>query len=46
MNLPTASEAEIQELGGEPLEGSGFTDEKPSSAFEPFEQRAAEGSGQ
>lgn len=46
MNLPNPTEPEIQELGGEPLEGSGFESERPSSAFEPFKQRAEEGSGQ
>ena len=46
MNLPTASEAEIQELGGEPLEGSGFENERSSSAFEQREQRTEEGIGQ
>ncbi len=46
MNLANTSEAEIQALGGEPLEGSGFESEKPSSAFEPREQAGEEGSAQ
>jgi hypothetical protein len=46
MLLPNSSEAEILVLGGEPLEGSGFENEAPSSAFEPFEQQVEEGSGQ
>ena len=46
MNLPNSPESEIQALGGEPLEGSGFENERPSSAFEPVEQRVEEGSGQ
>ena len=44
MNLPNTSEPEIQALGGEPLEGSGFEGEKPSSAFEPFELNTEESS--
>ena len=43
MNLPNTSEPEIRELGGEPLEESGLENERPSSAFEPFEQRVEEG---
>ena len=46
MQLPNTSEPEIQELGGEPLEGSGFENEKPSSAFEPFERAGKEDSAQ
>ena len=46
MNPPNTSEPETQELGGEPLEGSGFENESPSSAFTPFEQTVEEGSGQ
>ncbi len=45
MNLPKTSEPEIQARGGEPLEGSGFENESPSSAFEPFEQQVEEASG-
>lgn len=44
MNLPNASEPEIQAVGGEPLDGSGFENEKSSSAFETFEQITEEGS--
>jgi hypothetical protein len=46
MNLPNASESEIQEVGGEPLERSGFENERPSIAFEPFEEAAEGGSAQ
>ena len=45
MNIANTSEREIQELGGEPLEGSGFENERPSSAFEPFEPGIEEASG-
>ena len=38
MNPSNTSEPEIQEIGGEPLEGSGFEAENPSTAFEPHEQ--------
>ncbi len=44
MNLPNGSESEIQKLGGEPLEGSGFEDEKPSPVFQPYDQLGEEGS--
>ena len=46
MHLPNTLEPELHQLGGEPLEGSGFESERPSSAFEPLEQQAEEGSGQ
>lgn len=46
MSLPSTSESEIHELGGEPLIGSGFENERPSSAFEPIEQRVKEGSAE
>ena len=46
MHVPSTLEPEPQQLGGEPLEGSGFEDERLSSAFEPFDQPAEEGSGQ
>ncbi len=46
MNPPKTPEPDIQELGGEPLEGSGFENQSPSSAFTPFEQTAEEGPGQ
>ncbi len=46
MNLPNTSEPEIQALGGEPLEESGFESEKPSTAFEPLEQAGEEGSAE
>jgi hypothetical protein len=44
MNLPNTSEPEIQALGGEPLEESGFENEKPSPVFQPYEQLGQEGS--
>ncbi len=34
MNPSTAPEAPIEEIGGEPLAGSGFETEDPESAFE------------
>jgi hypothetical protein len=39
-------EAEIREIGGEPLEGSGFETENPSTAFESHEWSAEEGINQ
>jgi hypothetical protein len=42
MDVPNTSKPEIQELGGEPLDGSGFENENPSTAFEPYEQVAEE----
>jgi hypothetical protein len=46
MVIPNTSEQEILELGGEPLEESGFENEKPSPAFQPYGQAAEEGSAQ
>jgi hypothetical protein len=46
MNIANVPQSEIQELGGESLEGSGFEDETPSPAFEPFVQTAEEGAAQ
>ena len=43
MNPQNTSEPEIQEIGGEPLEGSGFENENPSTAFEPHKRAAEEG---
>lgn len=42
MNLPQTSELEIQTLGGELLDGSGFESEDPATGFEP-DERAEEG---
>ena len=39
-------ESEIQEIGGEPLEGSGFETEDPATGFESFERSAEEGINQ
>ncbi len=43
MNLGNTAEPEFQALGGEPLQGSGFENEMPLSAFEAFEETAEEG---
>ena len=40
------SEPEIREIGGEPLEGSGFEAEGPARGFESDERFAEEGLGQ
>ena len=37
------SEPEIREIGGEPLEGSGFESEDPATGFESRERSAEEG---
>jgi hypothetical protein len=37
------SESEIREIGGEPLEGSGFETENPATGFESQENSAEEG---
>jgi hypothetical protein len=37
---------EIQEIGGEPLEGSGFEAEHPATGFESSERSAGEGMNQ
>jgi hypothetical protein len=34
MYLPTDSESEIEKIGGDPLNGSGFESEKPDLEFE------------
>lgn len=43
MYLPKTSEPEIRDLGGEPLEGSGFEFEDPAIDFEPDERPGEEG---
>jgi hypothetical protein len=43
VNTSNLSEPEIQEIGGEPLEGSGFENENPSTAFDPNKRAAEEG---
>lgn len=43
MNPSNISEPEIQEIGGEPLEGSGFETENHSTAFESHKRGAEEG---
>lgn len=45
MNLPNTSEADLRELGGEPLKKSGVESESSSSAFGQFEQQVEEASG-
>jgi len=40
------AEPEIQEIGGEPLEGSGFETEHPATGFESNERPAEEGFNQ
>jgi hypothetical protein len=39
-------ESEIREIGGEPLEGSGFEAEEPATGFKPRERSAEEGISQ
>jgi hypothetical protein len=47
MNLPKRTpELEIRELGGEPLEGSGFEAEEPATGVESGEWSVAEGINQ
>lgn len=41
MYLPTDSESEIQKIGGDPLEGSGFESETPEPEFD-SDARSAE----
>jgi hypothetical protein len=41
MYLPTDSESEIQGIGGDPLNGSGFESETPESEFQ-SDARSAE----
>jgi len=43
MYIPTDSEAEIQEVGGDPLDGSGFESETPDPEFEIDAHPAEEG---
>lgn len=43
MFLPTDFEPEIQAIGGEPLDGSGFESETPDSEFEMAAHSAEEG---
>jgi hypothetical protein len=43
MYHPTDSESEIQEIGGDPLEGSGFESETPDPEFETSAHSAEEG---
>ena len=40
------AEPEIQEIGGEPLEGSGFETEDPATGFESRKRSAEEGINQ
>ena len=46
MNPARTAEPEIRELGGEPLEGSGFEADEPATSFEPPERSAEEGINQ
>ena len=43
MYLPKTPEREIRDLGGEPLEGSGFEFEDPAIDFERDERHEEEG---
>lgn len=43
MYLPTDFESEIQNIGGDPLRGSGFEAETPDPAFEVAADSAEEG---
>ncbi len=43
MYLPTDSEPEIQTIGGDPLNGSGFEGETPEPEFESDARSAEEG---
>ena len=43
MFLPTDFESEIQAIGGEPLDGSGFESETPDPEFEKAADSAKEG---
>ena len=43
MSLSKTSEPEIRDLGGEPLEGSGFESEDPATDFEHDERSEEEG---
>ena len=42
MFFPKSSEPEMQHIGGEPLENSGFETEDPATGFE-FNERSEEG---
>jgi hypothetical protein len=42
----TIFEPKIREIGGEPLEGSGFETEDPATGFESYERSAEEGFNQ
>jgi len=42
MYIPKTAEPEIQEIGGEPLNGSGFETESPATEFESDERSGAE----
>jgi hypothetical protein len=46
MRSSTAPRADIREIGGEPLEGSGFEAEEPATSFESRERSAEEGFNQ
>ena len=46
MHPKKTAEPETQEMGGEPLEGSGFEAERPSTGFESRERSAEEGINQ
>ena len=46
MHPARTAEPEIQELGGEPLAGSGFETEDPTPGFESGERSAQEGINQ
>ena len=43
MSPARTAEPEIRELGGEPLDGSGFEAEEPATGFESRERSAEEG---
>ena len=43
MHTAGMSQQEVREIGGEPLEGSGFEGEHPASGFESGESPAEEG---
>jgi hypothetical protein len=43
MHRERIREREIQELGGEPLEGSGFETEDPKTGSESYERSTEEG---
>lgn len=43
MYLPVDSESEVEEIGGDPLKGSGFEGETPGPEFEIAADAAEEG---